>query len=88
MRAGYRRDAEIGRKLPDAPVVAVKKNSGDPHYGPSSTKSAPIREGDFVLLDSSGNALRQFVNNIVRETKVELQVGTLGSDAVTHTIDF
>ncbi|HKW18033.1 MAG TPA: M24 family metallopeptidase [Terriglobales bacterium] len=35
----------------DPPVVAVNKNSGDPHYGPSSAKSAPIREGDFVLLD-------------------------------------
>jgi Xaa-Pro aminopeptidase len=36
---------------PDGPVVAVNKNSGDPHYEPSSTNSAPIREGDFVLLD-------------------------------------
>lgn len=35
----------------DPPVVAVNKNSGDPHYGPSSTNSAPIRDGDFVLLD-------------------------------------
>jgi Xaa-Pro aminopeptidase len=35
----------------DPPVVAVNRNSGDPHYGPSSTKSEPIREGDFVLLD-------------------------------------
>jgi len=35
----------------DPPVVAVNKNSGDPHYGPSSTNSAAIRDGDFVLLD-------------------------------------
>jgi Xaa-Pro aminopeptidase len=35
----------------DPPVVAVNRNAGDPHYGPSSTKSEPIREGDFVLLD-------------------------------------
>jgi Xaa-Pro dipeptidase len=35
----------------DPPVVAVNKNSGDPHYGPSSAKSASIREGDFLLLD-------------------------------------
>jgi Xaa-Pro aminopeptidase len=35
----------------DGPVVAVNKNSGDPHYGPSSMNSSPIREGDFVLLD-------------------------------------
>jgi len=38
----------------DPPVVAVNRNSGDPHYGPSSTRSEPIREGDFVLLDIWG----------------------------------
>jgi Xaa-Pro dipeptidase len=35
----------------DGPVVAVNQHSGDPHYEPSSAKAAPIREGDFVLLD-------------------------------------
>jgi Xaa-Pro dipeptidase len=35
----------------DAPVVAVNHNSGNPHYEPSSSNSAAIREGDFVLLD-------------------------------------
>ena len=35
----------------DAPVVAVNANSGNPHYGPDAATSAPIREGDFVLLD-------------------------------------
>ncbi|HJU10575.1 MAG TPA: M24 family metallopeptidase, partial [Candidatus Binataceae bacterium] len=35
----------------DPPVVAANQNSGDPHYGPSNTKSSPIREGDFILLD-------------------------------------
>jgi len=35
----------------DAPIVAVNANSGNPHYQPSSARSAPIREGDFVLLD-------------------------------------
>ncbi len=35
----------------DPPVVAVNANSGNPHYDPSSVGSAPIREGDFVLLD-------------------------------------
>ena len=35
----------------DAPVVAVNANSGNPHYGPDSTNSLPIRESDFVLLD-------------------------------------
>ncbi len=35
----------------DAPIVAVNANSGNPHYGPDTSTSKPIREGDFVLLD-------------------------------------
>jgi Xaa-Pro dipeptidase len=35
----------------DPPIVAVNGNSGNPHYGPRAGGSAPIREGDFVLLD-------------------------------------
>ena len=35
----------------DPPVVASNANSGNPHYAPDSTSSAPIRQGDFVLLD-------------------------------------
>jgi Xaa-Pro dipeptidase len=35
----------------DPPIVAVNANSGNPHYEPHATGSAPIREGDFVLLD-------------------------------------
>jgi len=35
----------------DPPIVAVNANSGNPHYGPESSGAAPIREGDFVLLD-------------------------------------
>jgi Xaa-Pro dipeptidase len=38
----------------DPPVVAVNVNSGNPHYAPSADSSAPIREGDFVLLDIWG----------------------------------
>jgi Xaa-Pro aminopeptidase len=38
----------------DPPVVAVNANSANPHYGPDSTHSEPIREGDFVLLDIWG----------------------------------
>jgi Xaa-Pro dipeptidase len=38
----------------DPPVVAVNRNSGDPHYGPKAEGSSPIREGDFVLLDVWG----------------------------------
>ena len=38
----------------DPPVVAVNANSGNPHYEPHADASAPIREGDFVLLDIWG----------------------------------
>jgi len=38
----------------DPPVVAVNAHSGDPHYDPHAEGSAPIREGDFVLLDIWG----------------------------------
>jgi Xaa-Pro dipeptidase len=35
----------------DPPIVAVNANSGNPHYEPHAEDSAPIREGDFVLVD-------------------------------------
>src|ERR1022692_890843 len=35
----------------DPPIVGVNAHSGDPHYEPHAEGSAPIREGDFVLLD-------------------------------------
>jgi Xaa-Pro aminopeptidase len=35
----------------DLPIVGVNQNSGNPHYEPRSDHSAPIREGDLVLLD-------------------------------------
>ena len=35
----------------DPPIVAVNRNSGNPHYEPHADGSAPIREGDFILLD-------------------------------------
>jgi Xaa-Pro aminopeptidase len=38
----------------DPPIVAVNGNSGNPHYEPHAEGSAPIREGDFVLLDVWG----------------------------------
>ena len=38
----------------DPPVVAVNANSGNPHYGPEQATAAPIREGDWVLLDIWG----------------------------------
>lgn len=38
----------------DEPIVAVNQNSGNPHYAPQADHSAPIREGDLVLLDIWG----------------------------------
>jgi Xaa-Pro aminopeptidase len=38
----------------DPPIVAVNANSGNPHYEPHAEGSAPIRQGDFVLLDVWG----------------------------------
>ena len=34
-----------------SPIVAVGPHSGDPHYAPSAESNAPIRPGDFVLID-------------------------------------
>ena len=42
----------------DPPIVAVNANSGNPHYEPKAETSAPIREGDFVLLDIWGRKNR------------------------------
>jgi Xaa-Pro aminopeptidase len=36
------------------PDVAVNANASDPHYGPAAGTSAPIREGDLLLLDVWG----------------------------------
>jgi len=47
----FRRDNLV---TDDPPVVAVNANSGNPHYEPHAEGSAPIREGDFVLLDVWG----------------------------------
>ncbi len=33
------------------PICAVGPHSGDPHYEPGAGSDAPIREGDFVLID-------------------------------------
>jgi Xaa-Pro dipeptidase len=44
----FRRDNLV---TDDPPVVAVNGNSGNPHYEPHAEGSAPIRPGDFVLLD-------------------------------------
>ncbi|MBI3951774.1 MAG: aminopeptidase P family protein [Acidobacteria bacterium] len=33
------------------PIVAVNTNAANPHYGPTSEHSLPIRRNDFVLID-------------------------------------
>ncbi len=33
------------------PIVGVGPHSGDPHYAPGPGSDAPIRQGDFVLID-------------------------------------
>ena len=38
----------------DGPNVSVNANSADSHYEPTVEKTAPIREGDFVLIDIWG----------------------------------
>jgi len=42
----------------DPPNVSVNANSGDPHYEPTATRSAKIKQGDFVLLDIWGKKNR------------------------------
>jgi Xaa-Pro aminopeptidase len=43
-----------GLETDDPPSVAVNANSGNPHYGPDASQSAPIKQGDWVLLDVWG----------------------------------
>ena len=42
---------EFGLTTYSPPIVAVGPHSGDPHYEPSRDADAPIRRGDFVLID-------------------------------------
>jgi Xaa-Pro aminopeptidase len=43
--------AKAGLVTDSGPIVGVNGHAGDPHYEPSAESSAPIRRGDFVLLD-------------------------------------
>ncbi|HEX4487230.1 MAG TPA: M24 family metallopeptidase, partial [Terriglobales bacterium] len=43
--------ARDGLVTHDPPIVAVNAHAGDPHYEPRAQGSAPMREGDLVLLD-------------------------------------
>jgi Xaa-Pro dipeptidase len=45
---------EAGIVTEEGPDIAVNANASDPHYGPTREKSAPIREGDLLLMDVWG----------------------------------
>jgi Xaa-Pro aminopeptidase len=49
---------EEGMTATDAPTVAVNAHSGDPHFDTRPDTDAPIREGDFLLLDAWCKAKR------------------------------
>jgi Xaa-Pro aminopeptidase len=40
----------------NGPNVSANANSSDSHYEPTAEKSAPIREGDFILIDIWGRS--------------------------------
>jgi Xaa-Pro aminopeptidase len=46
--------ATAGIITEEGPDIAVNEHASDPHYGPVEGKSAPIREGDFLLIDIWG----------------------------------
>lgn len=46
-----RRFEQEGLETADAPIVAVNGHAGDPHFEVSATNPAPIRRGDWVLID-------------------------------------
>ncbi len=61
-RAGSVRETEVQQCILDhfaahqlvtdhPPICAVGRHSGDPHYAPGPASDAPIRVGDFVLID-------------------------------------
>jgi Xaa-Pro aminopeptidase len=61
-RAGSVRETEVQQRIMEhfaahglvtdhPPICAVGPHSGDPHYAPGPGSDAPIREGDFVLID-------------------------------------
>ncbi len=42
---------EDGLETAEAPIVGVNAHAGDPHFEVSQTDPAPIRKGDWVLID-------------------------------------
>ncbi len=45
------RFVESGLQVTDGPVVAVNEHSSDPHFEPTADNAAPIRRGDWLLID-------------------------------------
>lgn len=45
------RFAAAGLTTESDPIVGVNANSADPHYVPAPERTAPIRRGDFLLID-------------------------------------
>ncbi|MEE2657890.1 MAG: M24 family metallopeptidase [Candidatus Latescibacterota bacterium] len=43
-----------GLEFDHPPIVGVNVHSGDPHYNPASEGSAPLRRGDWLLIDLWG----------------------------------
>jgi Xaa-Pro aminopeptidase len=48
----WERYAADGLVSDHPPIVACNAHTADPHYYPTATRSAPIRTGDFVLIDT------------------------------------
>ncbi len=47
----WQRFESLGMTSNSRPIVAVNEHSGSPHYAPDETNFAPIKDGDFVLID-------------------------------------
>jgi Xaa-Pro dipeptidase len=43
--------AKAGLVTDHGPIIAVNGNASNPHYEPTAEASAPVRRGDFVLID-------------------------------------
>jgi len=45
------RFGEAGLEWPDGPIVAINGHGADPHFETTAACTAPIKPGDFILLD-------------------------------------
>ena len=56
LREAMRREGLVWENGPD---VSVNANTSDSHYEPTADRAAPIREGDFLLIDIWGRSTRR-----------------------------